>query len=77
MMKLEEMRDRKREENYSYEDLAHLTGFSVEKIRKTLENEEKSTDYARIQCFGRSICVKAGDYDSGNPGGIFDPKETG
>lgn len=35
MMKLEEMRDRKREENYSYEDLAHLTGGSMEKLRES------------------------------------------
>ena len=46
IMTIEEMRQRKKEQSYSYEDLAGFTGFPAETIRKILEGEDLEADYS-------------------------------
>ncbi|MEE1196772.1 MAG: Uma2 family endonuclease [Lachnospiraceae bacterium] len=60
-MKLEEIIDRKREKDDSYEELAHRIGFSAEKIRKMLEGEPESTDYAVLEALEEIFVSKSAD----------------
>lgn len=56
MMTMEEMRQRQKEENYSYEKLGKLTGFSEEKVRKNME--EKETDYSVLKAMEEVFASK-------------------